>query len=370
LVDAGLSVDLLTRELTRLGVAGWQLRSEQVQRAALRATHLVVEVDSSVRLEHQAEVEEVFARSTLPDTIKADSLRIFERLFAAEARVHGATLDEVHLHEMGSLDTLVDIVGAVIGLHALGIEAVYVSPLPMSRGTVRTQHGLMPLPAPAVLELLRDTPVRAVDIEAELVTPTGAAILTTLAQGFNRHPSFTISTTGYGAGSRDLPFANVLRVIAGETVSTSGVAVEQVTLLETQIDDMPPEWYGHVMNLCFQTGALDVYLTPVQMKKNRPGTLLTVITRPERAEQLRMIMLTQTTTLGVRQQQIERFCLPREIVTVTTRFGPIQAKVALLPDGKRRLAPEYEACRQVAEQQQVPLWEVYQAVHTASEAGS
>ncbi len=367
LVDAGVSVDLLTEELRRLGLAGWRLRTAQVQRAALRATHLIVEVDPSVRIEHQVEVEEVFARSTLPDAIKTDSLRIFERLFAAEARVHGATRDEVHLHEMGSLDTLVDVVGAVIGLRALDIEAVYVSPLPMSRGTVRTQHGLMPLPAPAVLELLRDVPVRAVGIEAELVTPTGAAILTTLAQGFNWHPSFTISTTGYGAGSRDLPFANVLRVIAGELPGESGVLLEHVTLLETQIDDMPPEWYGHIMDLLFQTGALDVYLTPVQMKKNRPGTLLTVITRPERAEPARMLMLTQTTTLGVRQQQIERFCLPREIVTVATRFGSIQAKVALLPDGSRRVAPEYEACRQVAEQQHVSLWEVYRAVQLASE---
>ncbi|GAC1638101.1 MAG: nickel pincer cofactor biosynthesis protein LarC [Herpetosiphon sp.] len=366
LVDAGLSVEHLRTELAGLDVAGWQMHAEQVQRGALRATHMVVEVDPSVRIERRPDVERVLAAARISDRVKSDARRIFDRLFAAEARVHGAAHDDVHLHEMGSLDTLVDIVGAVIGLQALAIEAIYVSALPMSHGTVKTQHGLLPLPGPAVMELLRGVPVRSVDVESELVTPTGAAILTTLAEAFTWHPQFTVATTGYGAGSRELPFANVLRLTTGNTTAQHGVGVERVTLLETQIDDMPPEWYDHVLRLLLSAGALDVYMTPVQMKKNRPGTLLTVVAQPATAERLRTILLTETTTLGVRQQDVERFSLPRELATFETHFGPLQCKVAHLPDGTRRVAPEYDVCRRVAEQHHVPLWDVYRAVHIAA----
>lgn len=365
IVDAGIHIDVLQDELRGLNLSGWSLRSEVVERRGLRATKVTVDVDPSVRREYWADVLEQLRTSSFSERVKADSLRIFERLFKAEARVHGASFEDVHLHEMGNIDTLIDVVGAAIGLRALGVEEVFVSAIPAGRGTVRTQHGLIPLPGPAVMELMPGVPMRSVDIEAELVTPTGAAILTTLAKAYDTFPSMKVVVTGYGAGLRDLPFANVLRLMIGETQSTTNVMVERVTLLETQVDDMVPEWYDHAMRRLFAAGALDVYLTPVQMKKNRPGTLMTVVCRPELAEVLSSIVLTETTTIGVRRQDVERFALPREIITVETRFGRIEAKLVELPNSTRRLTPEYEACRRVAEEHGVPLWDVYRAVQSA-----
>jgi uncharacterized protein (TIGR00299 family) protein len=266
---------------------------------------------------------------------------------------------------MGNLDTLIDIVGVVTGLAALGVERVYCGPLPAGRGAVRTAHGLIPLPGPAVMAMMSGVPMRYVDIEAELVTPTGAALLTTLAS-FGAHPPVTVMATGYGAGNKDLPFANVVRLVIGET-QAERLITETVSLLETQIDNMSPEWYDHAVRRLFAQGALDVYLTPIQMKKGRPGTLLSVVCPPVQAEPLSAIILTETMTLGVRRQDMDRYCLPRRILTVETRFGPMPVKVAVLPDGSHRAAPEYEDCRRVAERFGVPLWEVYRAVEAAFE---
>ena len=360
LVDAGVGIETLRAGLAQLGVEGWTLDAATVTRRGLRATQVHVGVDSAVRLAHYADVERVIAASGLDETVKADSLRVFQRIFDAEARVHGARRETVHLHEMGNLDTLVDIVGAVVGLHALGVERLFCGPLPSGRGTIRTAHGLLPVPGPAVMELLKGAAQRYVDVEGELVTPTGAAILTTLAEG-PAFPPMTVQATGYGAGTKDFPFANVLRLVVGETQAV-GLMAERVSLLETQIDNMSPEWYDHAVRRLFEAGALDVYLTPIQMKKGRPAALVSVVCRPEQAEALSAIVLTETMTLGVRRQDMDRYCLPREMVTVETRFGSVAAKVAQLPDGRRRVAPEYEDCRRVAEAHGVPLWEVYRAV--------
>ncbi len=368
LLDAGLGIETLRDGLARLDIGGWGVRGETVERRHLRATKAHVDVDPAVRLAHWAEVERVIEASHLSPHARADSLRIFARLFDAEAHVHGATRETVHLHEMGNLDTLIDVVGAVIGLEALGVERLYCGPLPAGHGTIHTAHGRLPAPGPAVMALMGGAPMRHVDIEAELVTPTGAAILTTLADGFGAYPPLTVSATGYGAGTKDLPFANVLRLIVGETTE-AGLSVERVALLETQIDNMSPEWYGHVTQRLFDAGAFDVYLTPIQMKKGRPGTLLAVVCRPADAEALSGILLAETMTLGVRRQDMDRYCLPREIISVETAFGVVQAKVALLPDGRRRVAPEYEACRRVAEARGVPLWEVYRAAEAAALSG-
>lgn len=368
LLDAGLGIETLRAGLARLDIGGWAVRGETVERRHLRATKAHVDVDPAVRLAHWADVQQVIEASHLSPHARADSLRIFARLFDAEAHVHGATRETVHLHEMGNLDTLIDVVGAVIGLEALGVERLYCGPLPAGHGTIHTAHGRLPAPGPAVMALMGGAPMRHVDIEAELVTPTGAAILTTLADGFGAYPPLTVSATGYGAGTKDLPFANVLRLIVGETTE-AGLSVERVALLETQIDNMSPEWYGHVTQRLFDAGAFDVYLTPIQMKKGRPGTLLAVVCRPADAEALSGILLAETMTLGVRRQDMDRYCLPREIISVETAFGVVQAKVALLPDGRRRVAPEYEACRRVAEARGVPLWEVYRAAEAAALSG-
>lgn len=364
LVDAGVTLDVLRAGLARLGLAGWSLDAETVTRRGLRATKVRVEVDPTVRLSHYAEVEGVILASELDADVQRDSLRIFQRIFDAEAHVHGATRDTVHLHEMGNLDTLIDIVGAVIGLRVLGVDRVVGGPFPVGRGSIRTAHGLLPAPGPAVMQLLQGVPIRHVEIEGEMVTPTGAAILTTLTDTYDAYPPMSVVTTGYGAGNKDFPFANVLRLMVGET-SPTRLMLERVSLLETQIDNMSPEWYEHTARRLFEAGALDVFLMSIQMKKGRPGVLLSVVCQPTRAEELSRIILTETMTLGVRRQDMDRYCLPREIITVETRFGPIQAKVAILPDGARRVAPEYEACRQVAETLGVPLWTVYRAVEAA-----
>jgi uncharacterized protein (TIGR00299 family) protein len=373
LVDAGLGVEALKEQLALLQLPGWELGIEEVQKAGLRATKLTVRTDSSLRLAHRAEIDEKIMQSGLSERVKTLSTRIFGRLFEAEGHVHGTTPEQTHLHELGDLDTIIDIVGAAIAIESLGIDAIYSSSLPAGHGTVQTQHGLLPLPGPAVTELMRGAPMRRVDIEAELVTPTGAAILTTLARGYEQHPTMTITATGYGAGSRELPFANVVRVLLGETIGgvsderlhdievTDGVVAEQVAVLETQIDDMPAEWYGHVMTSLLQAGALDVYFTPVQMKKNRPGTLLTVLCGQHDASTLTLLLLTETTTLGVRRYDTQRLSLHRAVKTVETVFGPIEVKVATLPGGKVRAAPEYESCLRAAMAHHVPLWEVYQA---------
>ncbi|MEO8286178.1 MAG: nickel pincer cofactor biosynthesis protein LarC [Chloroflexota bacterium] len=373
LLDAGLDINVLKEQLGLLPLNGWDLDVEQVMRSGLRASKVNVRTNTAVRLAHRSDVEEIIRDSGLSERVKTVSMSIFDRLFEAEARVHGSTPDKVHLHEMGDLDTIIDIVGAVVGLESLGVDAVYVSPLPTGSGTITTQHGLLPLPGPAVMELLRGAPLRRLDIEAELVTPTGAAILTTLAQGYGMHSTMRITASGYGAGTRELPFANVLRVMIGESANVQdsrtigdmepveGIYTEYVTVLETQIDDMPAEWYGYLMPTLLDAGALDVYFTPVQMKKNRPGTLLTVICKPDDANRLSLLVLGESSTLGVRQYNAQRLSLPRTVGTVQTRFGPIQVKVATLPGGKERIAPEYESCLQAAQAHGVALWEVYRA---------
>ncbi|MDQ6694155.1 MAG: nickel pincer cofactor biosynthesis protein LarC [Chloroflexota bacterium] len=384
LIDAGMSLDTLREQLGLLHLSGWTLEARQVVKGGLRATKVDLHTDPAVRLPYRSEVMERIAISDLSERVKWDGARIFNRLFEAEGRVHGSSAGEVHLHEMGDLDTIIDVMGVVIALESLSIDAVYASALPAGRGTVRTQHGLLPLPGPAVTELMYGAPLRKVDVEAELVTPTGAAIITTLAEGYEQHPTMTVTASGYGAGARDMPFANVLRVILGRVDSTqnrqrtpslskfdgtalpSGIQTEQVSVLETQIDDMPAEWYGHIMGMLLEKGALDAYFTPVQMKKNRPGTLLTVICSLKDVVDLTLCVLTETTTLGVRSYNVERLSLPRVIRTVETRFGLIQAKVANLPGGKERLAPEFESCLQAAKAHNVPLWEVYQEVLRSS----
>ena len=370
-VDAGVSLAELTEGLHALGIGGWSLEQSTVRPHGLRATHVEVTVDPAIRLAHWADVERQIEGSALSERVKRDSLRVFRRLFEAEARVHGMSYDTVHLHEMGNLDTLIDVVGGVIGLARLGVEAVYVAAFPAGRGTIRTQHGLLPSPGPAVMALLEGAPLRSVDVETELVTPTGAAILTTLADGYGAFPTLTIEAVGYGAGTKPLPFANVMRLVVGEAAErpAEGLVGERITLLETQIDDMPPEWYEYVIGKLLSVGALDAFMTPVLMKKNRPGVLLTVLCRPERAEDVSAVVLTETTTLGIRRQDVDRLSLPREIVMVETEHGPIAAKVATLPSGARRATPEYEACRAVAEARNVPLWEVYRAVERAYSSG-
>jgi len=325
--------------------------------------------------------------------VKTMSLRVFERLAEAEARIHGTTAEEVHFHEVGAVDSIIDTVGAMIGFELLGVERFFCSPLRLGSGFVETEHGRLPVPAPATAELLRGVPVYAGELEGEFVTPTGAAIVTTLCEAFGAMPQITVDRVGYGAGSRDpKSFPNALRLVMGEIEEADerrrqkaegrrrkakGYATpetqtrvyatpdETIVVVETNIDDMNPQAYRFVMERAFELGALDVFMVPVQMKKDRPGVLLTVLCKPEAVEAIIEMLLIQTTTLGVRYYEAKRRTLERVIETIDTEYGRVRIKVAR--DGARTLhfQPEYDDCARLAIQANVPLLEV-QAAATAA----
>jgi len=369
LVDAGLEMERLRAELARLPISGYTLGAQAVRRRGLRGTHVEVQVSEEGVERHLEEIEAIIRNGDLPDTVKARSLAIFRRLAQAEARVHGISVGDVHFHEVGAVDAIVDVVGAVVGLWMLGVERVYASPVHVGRGTLECTHGTLPVPAPATLELLRDVPTYGRDIEAELVTPTGAAILTTLAEGFGAAPPMRVERVGYGAGSRDLPLPNLLRLSIGATTDgVGGYEEDVVTVVETNIDDMNPQWYEHVMARLFDAGALDVFLTPIQMKRGRPGVQLSVILADERVPDVLEVLFSETTTIGVRTCSMRRWKLGRERIVVETRYGPIGVKVARRGEAVVNVAPEYRECRRIAGERGVPLKEVYQEALEAARA--
>lgn len=368
LLDAGLPESTLTEKLATLHLAGFHLRCQPVLKNGIKATKADVIVADDVTERRLSDIQTILAESGLSSAVREKAGSIFRQLCEVEAGIHGASVEEVHLHELGGLDTIVDVVGCLVGLEALGVDRVFCSPLPLGRGMTRGSHGRLPLPAPATVALLKGVPVVGTDIEMELVTPTGAALLVTLAESFGHIPAMTITATGYGAGTRDLPIPNLLRVMLGAQPSPDQARTETLALLESNIDDMNPELYDYVTARLFQAGALDVFLSPIQMKKNRPATLLHVLCRPEQASVLTQILFAETTTLGVRQIAATRQCLARSIQSVNTPYGPIRVKVAQLPSGGAKAAPEYDDCRRAAELRGVPLRTVYQAAERAADA--
>ena len=360
LVDAGLPLETLRERLSPLKLGDeFELQAHKVSKNGFAATKVdvIVRTQEHSQGRHLAEIEAIVHESDLTESIQEKAAGMFRRLAEVEAGIHGMPVEAVHLHELGGVDTIVDVVGALVGLEALGVEQAYGSPLPLGRGFVQGAHGQIPLPAPATLALLQGIPVRGSDIEMELVTPTGALILSTLCKSFGPIPPMTLTGLGYGAGGRDLSIPNVLRLLLGG----QGSGVESLLLLETNLDDNSAEINGYVMEKLFSAGALDVFFTPIQMKKNRPATLLSVLCRPEDVEHLEAILFRETSTLGVRRQSVERRCLERESETVQTVYGLIRVKVARLPDGSTKRAPEYEDCKRAAELKGVPLRVVYEA---------
>jgi hypothetical protein len=290
-------------------------------------------------------------------------VRIFQKLAEAEAKVHGTTVEKVHFHEVGAVDSIADIVGSAIGFDLLGIERVVCSPVPTGRGFIEIAHGRCSIPAPATGELLRGVPVAPLDVEGELTTPTGAAIVAALAEEFGPLPAMTVERIGYGAGQKDFPQPNILRVLVGETAAKPqaagvGATVEAIVLLETNLDDASGQIIGHAVDQLWAAGALDVSITPMQMKKGRPGVLLSVQARPDDAEKLQRILFAETPTLGVRRSIVERTVLSRQTGVVQTAWGTIAGKIAVLPDGTQRFTPEYEVCREVAQRHGASLSEV------------
>ena len=314
------------------------------------------------------EIRQIIGKAALRDWAKKTAGAIFENLGAAEAKVHNIPIENIHFHEVGAADALVDITCAAVGAEALGVDEFVCSPLNLGGGTVQCAHGTFPVPAPATVELLTGAPVYSSGLEAELVTPTGAAIVRTIVNRFAPFPAMKVEKSGYGAGTRDFPgHANVLRISigvetalfeAGERV-THG-SFETISVLEANLDDLNPQVFGYVMDRLLEAGALDVFGTPVQMKKNRPGTLLTVLAKPEEADKLAQIVFAETTTLGVRRREEQRQALNREWQTVTTRFGDVRIKIASMNGSVTSYAPEYEDCRRIAAEQRVPLKMVMQ----------
>jgi uncharacterized protein (TIGR00299 family) protein len=365
LVDAGVSVEALRAELHKLGLPGWTLAAREVRRGAFRATKVDVVVEAATPRPHRrlGEVGAILAASALAPEVAASATRIFTRLAEAEARVHGSTPEEVHFHEVGAVDAIVDVTGAVAGLRLLGVEGVHVSALPLGGGFADGAHGRMPVPAPGTAELLRGFPVVDTGVRAELVTPTGAAILTTLATASGRMPAMTLERVGYGAGARDLPGTpNVLRCFVGEAAGSG--AVETIVQLETTIDDMSPQLYEPLVERLFQAGALDVFLTPVIMKRSRPGTVLTALCPPGGVHDLARVLFEESPTLGVRWTEMARARLERETVTVATAHGALPVKVARLDGRVITVTPEFAEVVRIAREKSLPVREVLDQART------
>ncbi len=369
LVDAGLPFADLQQALARLHLPGFELSYTKVMRGAFAAAKVDVHTDDQAPARHLPEIAAIIAASELPPAIQDRALRIFHRMIAAEAAIHNAPIESVHLHELGSLDTIVDVTGVLLGLDLLGVERVICSPVPLGRGALTGSHGRMPLPAPATVALLRGAPVVGVDHAVETVTPTAAALITELASAYGPIPAMQLEATGYGAGARLTPEPNVLRVFLGTALMAEDGQAEMLDLLETNIDDMNPELYGYVVERLFAAGALDAYLVPVIMKKNRPGIVLAALCRPEDTTRLRELLFAETTTLGVRTQRVARHCLPRTVEQVETPFGPVRVKIGRWGDGAEKAAPEYDDCRAAAQAHDIPLREVYLAALAAWYAG-
>ena len=365
LVAAGVDPNTLREQLSLLKVDGFDVAFETVDRSGLSATYARVETTDETKHRHLSDIKRIIEGSSVSENVKQRAVEIFTRLAAAEARVHNEPVDHVHFHEVGALDAIVDIVGAAICFDLLKIDRFVSSPLHVGSGTVQMAHGRFPIPPPAVAELLRGVPFYATDIKGELLTPTGAAIITTVCKEFGAIPQMTADATGYGAGTRQYEnFPNVLRVMIGETSSDSATD-EKLWMLETNIDDMSPQILGHVMDRAFELGALDCYFTPVQMKKNRPGVLLSVLCANDRKETLMKLLFTETTTLGVRSYEVARRALRRSIVRVETAYGPIDVKVAHLNGKVVNEMPEFEQCRTAASKAGVPVKVVEDAVRAA-----
>jgi uncharacterized protein (TIGR00299 family) protein len=360
LVDAGCAVEHLRAELRGLQVPGWDLIAEKVWKNGMAATYVKVATEDQSKHRSLSAILEILEKSQLAPVVHDRAGAIFQKLGEAEARVHDVPLEKIHFHEVGAVDAIVDIVGACVGFHALGIEKFACSALNVGGGTAKMAHGVLPVPAPATANLLQGKPTYSNGVQRELVTPTGAAIVATLCDWFGPQPAMSVSAIGYGAGTADLEGQpNVMRIMIGEAAE-KGVAGfdEEIGVIEANLDDMNPQIYGYFLEKALGAGALDVYTTPVQMKKNRPGTLLTVLCRPQDTNPLMSLIFTETTTFGVRSYRAQRRVLPREWVNVGTEFGEVRIKLSRVNGRILHVAPEFEDCRKLAVEKNVPLQRV------------
>ena len=379
LVDAGVSLKAIEKELLKIPVSGYHLTSKKVRRSHIAASKIDV-VQSSTRAGNSASqggdlsllknVEKIIRASSLSEGIKKRGTKIFRRIFEAEAAVHGMSPGTVHLHELGAIDCIVDIFGTLIGLDILGIGKIYASPVNLGSGVVETEHGKLPVPAPAVAEILKKTPVYSRHVPFELTTPTGAAIIRELSAGFGGMPLMNTEIIGTGAGSRDMKdWPNVLRIFIGDSpdsivkgTDAGQHGKDKIIVIETNIDDMNPQLYESVMENLFKAGALDVFLTQIIMKKGRPGVKLTVLCIESKKGELSEIVLKETTSIGLRYYETERKVLQREIREVDTEFGKVKVKIAKSGTDITKMMPEYEDCKRIAKKHKIPLIEVMKKI--------
>ena len=360
LLDAGVSLERLRGELGKLRLDGWVLVAREVMKGDFRATKVDVEIDEAAHRQHRSlrDILDILERSTLEASVVERAARIFTRLADAEARVHGTDRESVQFHDVGAVDAIVDVTGGVLALDLAGAREVHVSALPIGGGLVGGPHGRIPVPGPGTAELLRGFPVVDTGVRTELVTPTGAAILTTLAASAGRMPALTVESVGYGAGTKDLPGTpNVLRCFLGQTVDM-GPADETVLQVETTIDDMSPQLYETLIERVFDAGALDVFLQPVIMKRGRPGVVVTALCAPERVSDLSRALFEETTTIGVRWSEWRRARLQREIVELATVYGTIPFKISRLGGRVVTVTPEFADVVRIAREKSLPVREV------------
>ena len=361
LVDAGLSFAALKSELDKLSVREFTLSQRRVEKHGIAGTKIDVNAREGHVHRHLKDVLKIINSSSISASAKEKAARVFQKLAEAEAKIHGTTIEAVHFHEVGAVDAIVDVVGAIVGLELLNIEAIYASKFRFGSGHTRGAHGAMPIPVPAVVEMTKGFPAERTDIPYELVTPTGAALLTALASNIGETIQLRTESTGYGAGTRDVEqVPNLLRIEIGELVADP--QTDSPVLLETNIDDMTPEIYGYLIDRLLEAGARDAFLTPVIMKKGRPGIQLTVLTDPNKETELTQLIFSETTTLGIRRLPVQRHTLERRTDTVQTPYGPIRVKIADI-GGKQRITPEYDDCARIAREKQVPILDVYKAVN-------
>ena len=365
LIDAGLSPQRLRQELKKLRIPTIHLKAEKVLKAGLAATQVTVAGRNEKRSHRNLkEILRIVERSGVEADVKEKSREIFERIASVEGKIHRMPMEEIHFHELGGLDSIVDIVGSVWGIRQLGIEKIYVSKVNVGGGFVKCEHGILPVPAPATLSLMEGKPIYSSGVERELFTPTGAAILTTLGSEFGSMPLINVERIGHGAGRDDFPHPNLLRLIIGTSVSTS--QKERVVVIETNIDDMNPQFYDYVIEKLLAMEVLEVFITPVLMKKNRPGHLLTVICPSEKLPSVTGFLLRETTTLGLRWHEEERAKTDREILPLQTKHGRIRFKLARWEGKVVNLSPEYEDCKRLALEKRVPLKEIFEEARKES----
>jgi uncharacterized protein (TIGR00299 family) protein len=360
LVDAGCDLALLRSGLEGLQIPSWTISAEKVRKNGMSATFVRVTAEDQTKHRSLSAILEMFDKSQLSNSVRKNAAAIFRRLGEAEASVHDVPLEKIHFHEVGAVDAIVDIVGACLGFEAVGIQKFACSPLNVGGGTAKMAHGILPVPAPATANLLQGKPTYSDGVQRELVTPTGAAIVATLCDTFGPQPAMSVASIGYGAGSADLEGQpNVLRIMIGEAAEKAVPSFdEEISVIEANLDDMNPQIYGYFQEKALAAGALDVYTTPVQMKKNRPGTLLTLLCKPQDANALMSLIFAETTTFGARAYSAQRRTLPREFVNVHTQYGDVRIKLSRVNGHIQHVAPEFEDCRKLAMEKNVPLQRV------------